>query len=205
MNKIIIYPGAFNPFHSHHRHGMSYFGRWLKMDNGLLIPSYNHPEEKDPENFENRVEIIKTFLEEDPLSFPVEVSLDEKITGSTGRTIINECERREGDKYLLVGLDAVLEKLEQMEDYKKIMELTKLIVNDYDVEITDIKEYPNETHIDTKSGGITLPVKGDRIIIGSNPFRGLHSTDIRENPEKYLYLYPEKTKKLIEKYYIKKD
>jgi nicotinic acid mononucleotide adenylyltransferase len=201
----MIYPGAFNPFHPHHRYGMEYFGRIYEMSNGILIPSYNHPEKNDIKNFDNRVKIIETFLEEMPLSFPVEVSQDEKITGSTGRSIINECELREGDKYLFLGIDTVLEKLEQMEDYKKILGLATLMVNDYDGEITKIKGYPNETCIDTKSGGITLPMKKDRIIFDKNPFSGLHSTAIRNDPEKYLYLFPEKTRKLVEKYYVKRD
>lgn len=204
-NKIMIYPGTFNPFHPHHWTGLKFFGERYEMNNGVLIPSYNHPEKNDLLNFENRAEIMETFLKEMPLSFPVEVSLDEKRTDSTGRSIINECGRKEGEKYLLLGLDAVLEKLKQMEDYGKILELTTLIVNDYDGEIANIKEYLHETRIDTESGGITLPVKKDRIIIGRNPFSGLHSTYIRENPEKYLFIFPEKTKELIKKYYMKEE
>lgn len=205
MYKIMIHPGTFDPFHFHHWNGVEIFGRKYEMNTGILMPAYNHPEKNNIRNFDNRVEVMETFLEELPFSFPVEVSLDEKITGSTGRSIIRECEKREGDKYLFVGLDTVLEKLEHMEDYRKILELTMLMVNDYDDEIIKIKPYSNETRIDTKSGGITLPVKEDRIIFDKNPFSGLHSTDIRKDPEKYMYLFPEKTRGLIKKYYVKED
>jgi nicotinic acid mononucleotide adenylyltransferase len=205
MYKIMIHPGTFDPLHFHHWNGVEIFGRKYEMNRGILMPAYNHPEKNNVRNFDNRVEVMETFLEEMPFSFPVEVSRDEKITGSTGKSIIRECESREGDKYLFLGLDTVLEKLEKMEDYKKILEFCTLMVNDYDGEIIGIKGYPHETHIKSRSGEITLPLRKDRIIFDKNPFSGLHSTYIRENPEKYLYLFPEKTRELIKKYYIKKD
>lgn len=202
MEKIILNPGAFNPFHPHHWHALYYFGVKYKVGEGVLILSYKHPEKNNLLDIEKRGEIIETYIEEAPLGFPIEVSLDEKITESTGRSIINECERRGGGKYLLLGLDVVLNKLPKMEDYKKILELATLMVNDYDGEIIGVKKYHHETRIDTKSGGVTLPIEMERVIIDKNPFSGLHSTDIRNDPDKYLYLFPEKTKKLIEKYYI---
>jgi|GEM_PF-3461028 len=202
-NKVLLFPGAFNPLHFHHLYGMDYVGRKHEMDSGVLILSYNHPEKNNLLDIEKRSEIAETYLEEMPLSFPVEISLDEKITRSTGRSIINECERREGEKYLLLGLDALLEKLDQMEDYEKILELNTLIVNDYDRKIKVVREDLGGTTIEDKSECIFLPVRREKIIVERNPFSGLHSTDIRENPEKYLYIFPEKTKELIRKYYIR--
>ncbi len=204
MRKVLVSPGAFNPFHLHHWYQVELAGKEYKVNKGILIPAYKHPEKNEVLDLEKRAEIIETFIEEVPFSFPVEISEDERRTESTGRTIIDMCEREEGEKYLILGLDTVLEKLEQMEDYKELLRKVTLIVNDYDREIIRVKEYSKKTRIDTRSGGITLPVGREKIKIWRNPFSGLHSTDIRENPEQYLYLYPEKTKKLIEKYYVKR-
>jgi len=201
VRKVLLSPGAFNPFHVHHWYQMELAGREYEVSNGVLIPAYKHPEKNELLDLEKRVEIIETFIWEVPFSFPVEISDDERRTESTGRTIIDMCEGMKGEKYLILGLDTVLEKFEQMEDYEEILKRVTLIVNDYDSEILEVKKYLKEIHINTKSGEITLPVGKEKIKIWRNPFSGLHSTDIRRDPEKYLRLYPKKTKELIKEYY----
>lgn len=202
QTKTMIYPGTFNPVHFHHLVGFEYFGRNYEMENGVLLPSYKHPEKNDTLGFDERIEIIEAFLEDVPLTLPVEVSRDEEITKSTGRSIIRECERRDSQIYVLLGLDTVLEKLPQMDDYETMLGMVNLMVNDYDREITSCEGNEYETRIKSRSGDITIPLGADKTIFDSNPMHGLHSTDIREDPRKYLHMFPKKARDLIRKYYL---
>jgi nicotinic acid mononucleotide adenylyltransferase len=204
MAKTIIYPGSFDPIHVHHMLGLSYFGKKYKMDRGILLPSCDHPEKGNGENFWERIAIMETWLTEDPLPFPVGISNDEYATRSTGASILNVVEqcRQSGstNEYLLLGLDT-LGKFQQFDDYRRILDVLSLVVNDYDGNVTVFRPGANETVIQTKAVGGDIVLPTGRVILDRNPYNGLHSTDIRENPGAFLHIFPNKTRTLIEKLY----
>ncbi|MBN2042980.1 MAG: hypothetical protein JW754_04205 [Candidatus Aenigmarchaeota archaeon] len=200
MKKTMIYPGSFDPFHLHHFIGLVYFGNKYRMERGIIIPSYSHPEKNNKADFEKRVEIIDTWLKDTPLGFPVDVSLSEKETGSTGKSIIDICRNKNTTNYLLLGLDTLFEKFRYFDDNKKIMEMVNLIVNDYDHEIVVHESKNGETYIQKLTESMILPT--ENVILDSNPFSGLHSSDIRQYPEAHLNGFPKNVRRLIEKYYM---
>jgi len=118
------------------------------------------------------------------------------------------------DYYLLLGFDAFL-NFDTFCNYEKILRKTKLLVNNYEGEKYNYyqgKSYSIDGEsgwktfpfrVEGESGTIVLPKEPKKIEFDRNPTRGLHSTYIRENPEKYLHFFPPKVRKLIEKNYVK--
>jgi len=231
MKKIMIYPGTFNPPHLHHIVGILYFGKEYDINEVIILPSYTPSKKESVKNFEKRREIFTSWKKELPLSqemvepwikeapylskrpgFKIVVHNNNEEYKNTGKRLLNTIDsidpidpEKMNDYYLLLGFDAFL-KFDMFCDYKEILKRPNLniIINNYDNEKLHILKDDKKTSIKGESGRIILP-KTRNVIIDKNPASGLHSTDIRENPEKYLYIFPEKTRKLIEKYYMKGD
>jgi nicotinic acid mononucleotide adenylyltransferase len=157
------------------------------------------------------------YLLEKPL-FDIKIDYGEGKDKNTGNRILKIVGSKNflspKDYYLLLGFDAFL-KFDDFCNYEEILGKTKLLVNNYDEEKYDYfhgtshrmdGEYGWKTfpfRIEGESGTIVLPKEPKKIEFGRNPARGLHSTYIRENPGKYLNIFPPKVRKLIENYYIK--
>ena len=228
MKKIMIYPGAFDPFHLYHMIGTLYFGHEYGMDKVIILPSYRH-EEKNTLDFGKRKEIIEAWLDELPLhkervrswiencpylprkpAFAMVVANNGegyKNTGSRIAEIMDSYTMKE--YYLLMGYDAFL-KFDKFCDYEKILEKSNIIINNYDRETFRLETDEEEGKITARwnSGSVALPLVGKskkrpkKLIFDQNPATGLHSAYIREEPERYLHLFPPKVKKLIRKYYM---
>ncbi len=200
MKKTMIYPGSFDPLHFHHIMGLFYFGNKYKMNEGVILPSYSHPEKNNRVDFEKRIEIIDAWMKEVPLGFPVNVSLSEKETESTGKSVVDICQNNHNKNYLLIGLDTLFEKFRYFDSNDQIMKIMGLIINDYDNEVVAHELRNEETYIQKKDENIILPT--ENVILDSNPFSGLHSSDIRQYPEAHLNGFPINVRRLIEKYYM---